>query len=80
MTFDRNIAVSNTAPSQTSIALSDTELDTVNGGGLGMKILGVAITTGGVLTTAAGVATRQWGLASRGCNMLVDGIAHLEAA
>ena len=45
-----------------------------------MKILGIAITTGGALTTVAGVATRQWGLASRGCNMIVDGIGHLEAA
>lgn len=64
----------------TSIALTDAELDTVTGAGLGQKVLGIALTTGGALTTAAGVLTRQWGLASRGCNMLVDGIGHLEAA
>ena len=64
----------------TSITLTDDELDTVAGAGIGQKILGIALTTGGVLTTATGVVTRQWGLASRGCNMLVDGIGHLEAA
>ena len=64
----------------TSIALTDDELDTVAGAGIGQKILGIALTTGGVLTTATGVVTRQWGLASCGCNMLVDGIGHLEAA
>lgn len=80
MTFDRNAAVSEFRASETSVALSDAELDAVAGGGLGMKILGIAITTGGALTTVAGVATRQWGLASRGCNMIVDGIGHLEAA
>lgn len=40
----------------------------------------MTLTTGGALTTAASVLTRQWGLASRGCNMLVDGVGHLEAA
>ena len=64
----------------TSVALTDAELDTVAGAGVGQKVLGIALTTGGALTTVAGVLTRQWGLASRGCNMLVDGIGHLEAA
>lgn len=64
----------------TSVALTDAELDTVAGAGLGQKVLGVALTTGGVLTTAAGVMTRQWGLAGRGTDMLIDGIGHLEAA
>jgi hypothetical protein len=66
--------------SEASVALTDAELDTFNGAGVGEKILGIALTTGGVLTTAAGVVTRQWGLASRGCNMLVDGIGHIEAS
>ncbi|MGO4407704.1 hypothetical protein AB4Z10_26015 [Bosea sp. RAF48] len=66
--------------SEVSVALTDAKLDTVNGAGVGEKILGIALTTGGVLTTAAGVVTRRWGLASRGCNMLVDGIGHTKAS
>lgn len=66
--------------SLTTIALTDAELDPVAGAGIGQKVLGMALTTGGALTTAASVLTRQWGLASRGCNMLVDGVGHLEAA
>jgi hypothetical protein len=63
---------------RTSAALTDDELDGVNGAGFGTKILGIAITTGGVLTTAGGVLSRQWGVAARGCNMIVDGITHIE--
>lgn len=65
---------------ETSAALTDAELESVSGAGVGEKILGITLTTGGVLTTAAGVMTRQWGLATRGCNMLVDGIGHIEAS
>ena len=63
-----------------SLALNDAELELVAGAGVGEKILGITLTTGGVLTPAAGVLTRQWGLAGRGCNMLVDGIGHLQSA
>ncbi len=64
----------------TSIALTDAELDCVSGAGLGQKIFGIALTTAGVLTTVAGVAGRQWGVAGRGTNMILDGIGHIEAA
>ena len=65
---------------ETSIALTDAELDAVNGAGLGQKIFGIALTTAGVVTTVAGVAGRQFGVASRGTNMILDGIGHIEAA
>lgn len=64
----------------TSVALTDTDLEGVAGAGLGQKVFGIALTTAGVLTTAAGVVGRQWGVASRGTNMILDGIGHIEAA
>lgn len=68
------------AACDSSVALTDAELDNVNGAGLGQKIFGIALTTAGALTTVAGVAARQWGVAGRGTNMMLDGIGHIEAA
>ncbi|MCP4565220.1 MAG: hypothetical protein GY873_17530 [Bosea sp.] len=64
----------------TSVALTDAELDAVSGTGVGQKIFGIALTAAGVLTTVAGVAGRQWGVAGRGTNMILDGIGNIEAA
>ena len=63
-----------------SAALVDADLETVAGSGLAQETLRVARATAGALATSAGVLTRQWYPAGRGCDMLLDGIDHLEAA